>query len=303
MNDPLTLRDAVLFARRSAGLVIGVPAAFVVVALAASLLAQKTFTSEAAVSLSVSSQAVANQLVTTQLLTNLPSAPGLAQALTLQIGTRAFSGALDTPRPDQSYAARFDERKGLLTLTARGASPAEARERAVRLLDVAQTYLRDRVAAAATSNLTSALSQTTLDLRAAEDSLREVQGLLKNVPQGAGAVPPAVAAALEAQKVDPQAARSAYPAWAFLTIQEAGLKAQLAQAKVRAQILGDVLKDPVLLSRLVGQALQVQVLAPPAEPLRQSQPRPVLYTGFAAVAGLFAGVFAAFLRDAVRTGA
>ncbi|MCM3875991.1 MAG: lipopolysaccharide biosynthesis protein, partial [Thermoanaerobaculia bacterium] len=65
----------------------------------------------------------------------------------------------------------------------------------------------------------------------------------------------------------------------------------------------EVLKDPALLSRLVGQALQVQVLAPPAEPLRQSQPRPVLYTGFATLVGLMAGVFAAFLRDAARTGA
>ncbi len=303
MNDPVTLRDVVTFVRRSAGLVIGVPVVTGAVALAVCLLSQKVYTSEAAVSLSVSSQAVANQLVTAQLLANLPSAAGLAQGFTQQIGTRAFAGAVDTPRPDQWYGARFEERKGLLTLTAKGTSPAEARARAVRLLDVAQNYLRDRVAVAATANLTSALAQTTLDLRAAEGSLQEVQSLLKTVAQGAGTAPPAVAAALEAQKIDPQAARSAYPAWAFLTIQEAGLKAQLAQARVRAQILDGVLKDPALLSRLVGQALQVQVLAPPAEPLRQSQPRPALYTGFASLVGLMAGVFAAFLRDAFRAGA
>lgn len=147
--------------------------------------------------------------------------------------------------------------------------------------------------------MAAALSQATLDLRTAEGSLREVELLLHSTASQ-GPVPPSVASALEAQKVDPQVARSAYPAWAFLTIQQAGLQAQLAQARVRAHVLESVLKDPAQLSTLAGQALQVQVLAPAAEPLRQTRPRPVLYTGFAVVVGLLVGVFAAFLRDAMR---
>lgn len=303
MNDPVTLRAAVAFVRRSAGFVVLVPLVAGGVALAVSLLSQKVYTSEAAVSLSVSNQTVADQLVTAPLLANLPSAAALAQAFTQQVGTRALAEALGTPRPDWVYGARFDERKGLLTLTAKGTSPAEARANAARLLDVAQTYLSDRVAAAASANLVSVLSQTTLDLRAAESSLAEVQALLKAMPRNPGAVSPAVSAALEAQDFDPQLARSPYPAMAYLTIQEASLKAQLAQARVRAQILDGVSKDPAMLSRLAGKALHLQVLAPPAEPVRQTQPRPALYTAFATLVGLGAGIFAAFLRDALRPAA
>jgi LPS O-antigen subunit length determinant protein (WzzB/FepE family) len=260
----------------------------------------KTYKSQAAVSLTVSSQAVINQLVTGQILANLPSAAGLAQAFTQQIGTHALSKALDADNPDQFFEARFDDRKGLLTLVASGATPAGARERADRLLRAAQEYLRARIAAAATENLKSALEQATLDLRTAESSLRDVQALLSLKGRPAAPVSPTVSAALEAQKVDPQLARSPNAAYAYLTIQEATLQAQLAQSRARVQSLEGVMKDSDALVRLVGQSLQVQVLAPPAEPLRQSAPRPVFSAGLAGALGLFVGVAGVLFREAIR---
>jgi len=299
-DSPPTVRDLYLLFRRSIGIVLIPPLVAGAVTLVVCLRKAKTYTSQAAVSLTVSSQAVVNKEVTGQILANLPSPAGLAQAFTQQIGTHALSKALDAENPDQFFEARFDDRKGLLTLVARGVTPAEARERADKLLLAAQEYLRARIAAAATENMKSALAQATLDLRTAESSLRDVQALLSSKGRPAAPASPTVSAALEAQKVDPQLARSPNAAYAYLTIQEATLQAQLAQSRARAQSLEGVMKDSDALVRLVGQSLQVQVLAPPAEPLRQSAPRPVLSTGLAVAFGLLGGIAAALFKEALR---
>jgi uncharacterized protein involved in exopolysaccharide biosynthesis len=298
-----TLRDLYVLFRRSSGLVLIPPLAAAGATLIVCLVMTKTYTSQAAVSLTVSTQGVVNQLVTGQILANLPSAAGLAQAFTQQMGTNALSKALATDRPDRYFEARFDERRGLLTLVARGRTPAEAKERADRLLQAAQEYLRARIAAAATENLKSALAQANLDLKTAETSLAGVEALLRNAGRPGGTNSPTVVAALESQKVDPQLARSTNGAYSYLTIQEATLQSQLAQSRSRAEALEGIMKDSDALVRLVGQSLQVQVLAPPAEPLRQSQPRPVFYTGLAGAAGLLAGVVAAQLRESLRPAA
>jgi uncharacterized protein involved in exopolysaccharide biosynthesis len=297
---PPTVRDLYLLFRRSIWLVLLPPLVAASVTLIVCLGMAKTYRSQAAVSLTVSNQAVISQLVTGQILANLPSAAGLAQAFTQQIGTHALSKALDADVPDRFFDARFDDRKGLLTLAASGGTPAEARERADKLLKAAQEYLRARIAAAATENLGSALEQAALDLRTAESSLRDVQALLSLKSRPATAVSPSVSAALEAQKVDPQVARSPNAAYAYLTIQEATLQSQLAQSRARVQSLESVMKDPDALVRLVGQSLQVQVLAPPAEPLRQSAPRPVFSAAVAGVLGLLAGVGGVLFAEAIR---
>ncbi|WP_223299805.1 hypothetical protein [Meiothermus taiwanensis] len=45
----------------------------------------------------------------------------------------------------------------------------------------------------------------------------------------------------------------------------------------------------------------MQVLVPPAEPLRPSFPRPALFTVVAGVLGLLMGVLWAFIAEAVRS--
>jgi hypothetical protein len=241
----------------------------------------KVYESQALVSVTVSGQVLSPQLVTSQLFANLPTPPALSQAFTQLISTRALTGALGTERPDRVYEARFDERKALLSLRAKGATPAEAKQRAERLLAIAQSNLQDRLTDAARANANSALEQARIDTKTAARILEDVQRVLRGAPRTAGA--PGVAAGLEALKVDPAIARSSSPAFTYLSLQEAQQEAALSQARARAEVLEGVLGETDALRKLVGQALQVQVLAPPAEPLDPVSPRPLRA---AALAGL-----------------
>jgi uncharacterized protein involved in exopolysaccharide biosynthesis len=109
-----------------------------------------------------------------------------------------------------------------------------------------------------------------------------------------------VAAGLEALKVDPAVARSSNPAETFLSLQEAQLSTQVATARARTEALEGVLKDPEALSRLVGQALQVQVLSPPGEPVHKSGPRATIWAAVAGIAALAVFILPGFIRDALR---
>lgn len=257
----------------------------------------KTYVSQASVSLAVSTQNVSGALVSGQLLANLPAPAALAQAFTQQLGTKAFSEALGVDRPDRIYEARYDERRALLTLRASGGTPREARERGEKLLAVAQSYLQERLASAARTSAKAAAEQARLDLATAGKILEGVRAVLASGGHAAGASGPGTAAALEAAKVDPAIARSANPARTFLSLTEAQQEAAYAQAQARGQALDRVLQDPDGLNTLVGQALQVQVLAPPAEPLAPVSPRPALAGAIAAMAVLALAVLVTMVRD------
>lgn len=74
----------------------------------------------------------------------------------------------------------------------------------------------------------------------------------------------------------------------------------MAQLEARIDTLKQFLNEPDSINQLVGQALQVQTLVPPAEPLRPTSPRPVLYTAIAAVLGLLLSLLWAFVAEAIR---
>lgn len=281
--------------------VLLVAAAASVVAGILALVLPKTFESQATVAFSVSTQQLSGQQVTSQLLASLPAPTALAQAFTQRLETRTVSETLGESVPLRNYEARFEEKKGLLTLKARGRSPEEARKRAEKLLEIAQGYIQERIVTAARANVTSSLAQARLDLSTSEQILKDVRALLRASPKGGGSISPAVAAGLEALKVDPSIARSSNPAGTFLGLQEAQLSAQVATAKARTDALESVLNDPQALSQLVGQALQLQVLSPPAEPGRKSGPRGTIWAAVAGLAVLAAGALASFVRD-VRGG-
>lgn len=300
MSEGLSVADLFRALRHSALLLVVVPVACAAGTLVVCWTMPKTYTSRAAVSLTVSSQQVSNQIVTNQLLAGLPSPAALAVTFTQQLGTRALSRALDVADPPAMFSATFDDKKGLLTLIATGPTPEEARLRADRLLRAAQDYLQERIVAAATANLRSAVAQAKLDLSTAEKGLQEVQAVLRGSDRRSSPASPTLSAALEAQHIDPQYARSPNPAYTFLSLQQAQLQAQLAQAQSRAQSLESVLHDPEMLFRLVGQSLQVQVLAPPSEPLRQTRPRPMLYATTALLGGLALALLLALVRDALE---
>jgi len=267
------------------------------VTLVASLFIPRVYESQAAVSFSVSTQQVSSQQVTLQLLSGLPSPGALAQAFTQRLETRAFSAVLEEPRPARFFEARYDEKKGLFTLKARGSTPAGAKQRADKLLAVAESYLQERLVTAARTSVASSLEQARLDLTTGEQILRDTREMLKSVPARGGKASPAVAAGLEALKIDPAIARSPNPAITYLSLQEAQLATQVATARARTQAMEGVLKDPASLSRLVGQALQLQVLAPPAEPVRPSSPKPALWALIAGFAAFVVGSIVTVLRQ------
>jgi LPS O-antigen subunit length determinant protein (WzzB/FepE family) len=299
MSEGLSVVDLFRAFRHSAWLLVVVPVVCGAATLVVCLVMPKAYTSRADVSLTVSSQQMSNQIVTNQLLAGLPSPAALAVTFTQQLGTRTLARALDVAYPPEMFRAAFDDKKGLLTLTATGRTPEEARLRADRLLRAAQNYLQERIAAAATANLRSAVAQAKLDLSTAEKGLQEVRAVLRDSDRRSSPASPTLSAALEAQHVDPQYARSPNPAYTFLSLQQAQLQAQLAQAQSRAQSLESVLNDREMLFRLVGQSLQVQVLAPPSEPLRPTRPRPLLYLTVALLGGLVLALLLALLRDAL----
>jgi hypothetical protein len=143
----------------------------------------RRYESQALVSVTVSGQVLSAQLVTNQLFANLPTPAALAQAFTQLISTRALTAALGTDRPDRVYAARFDDRKALLTLQASGGTPAEAKGRAEKLLAIAQSNLQDRLTDAARANARSALEQARIDTKTAAHALEDLQKVLRGAPR------------------------------------------------------------------------------------------------------------------------
>jgi hypothetical protein len=258
----------------------------------------KVYESQALVSVTVSGQVLSAQLVTSQLFANLPTSPALAQAFTQLISTRALTAALGTDRPNRVYDAKFEEKKALLTLRAKGGTRVEAKQRAEKLLAIAQSNLQDRLTDAARANAYSALEQARIDTRTAARILEDVQRVLRSAPRTFAA--PGVAAGLEALKVDPAIARSPSPAFTYLSLQEAQQEAALSQAQARAEALQGVLNETDALRKLVGQALQVQVLAPPAEPLDPASPRPVRTAALAALATAGLGTLLVLLLDSLE---
>lgn len=295
--DKRTMRSVLRFPATRALLGTAIAA---VIAGGVALLLPPVFESRATLAFSVSTQQVSDQQVTTQLLASLPAPAALAQAFTQRLETRAVADALGESNPLRNYEAQFEEKKGILTLKARGSSPIEARKRAEKLLDVAQAYLKERIVVAAQATVASSLEQARLDLKTGERILHDIRDLLKTGTKQGGNTSPAVAAGLEALKTDPAIARSSNPAETFLSLHEAQLSAQVASARARTEALEGALKDPEALSRLVGQALQVQVLLPPTEPVRKSAPRATIWAVVAGLVAFAVLTLPGFIRDSLR---
>ena len=293
-TDELSLRDIYLVLKRRARLILGLTLGLALLTLLWSLLWPKTYASKVVVSLSL-----ANQTNPQGMLNNLPSLSGLAQGFVDLQSTTLLAKDLAASNPTQYYQAKFDDKRGLLNLSARGSTPLEAKERAERILGVARDYLGGRMVEGVRSNIQAALAQTQLDLEAAQESLKRIRAELKTAPD-VGQANPTTAAALEARQVDPQAARANSPAYTSLSLDESRFRSQAAQLEARLDTLNRLLNQPEAINQLVGQVLQVQILVPPAEPLRPSFPRPVLFTVVAGVLGLLIGVLWAFIAEALR---
>lgn len=293
-SEDVSLRDIYLILNRKRMLIIGLTLLLALLTLVVSLVWPKTYTSKVVVSLSL-----ANQSNQQGLLNNLPSLSGLAQGFVDLQSTTLLAKDLGVSEPPSVYKASFDDKKGLLNLSAKGKTPAIAKERAERILNVARNYLRERMVEGASSNIRAALTQTQLDLQAAKESLKRIRAELASTPDK-GQPNATIAAGLEARQVDPQAARASSPGYTSLSLDESRFRSSVAQLEARIDTLKQFLNEPDSINQLVGQALQVQTLVPPAEPLRPTSPRPVLYTAIAAVLGLLLSLLWAFIAEAIR---
>jgi len=292
--DEVSFRETYLVFRRWGLFILLLAALFALLTLVASLLLPRSYTSQVIVSFSLPNQPGQG------LLNNLPSLTGLAQGFVDLLDTRVMAERLEVDNPTRLYSARFDDRRGVLYLTAQGRTPAEAGARAERILSVARKYLEDSLIEGVRTNIQAAQVQARFDLQVAQGGLQGIQAQLEIAPDRAGTTNPAIIAALEARGTDPQAARAADPAFTSLSLDESRLRSQIAQLDARINILTDLLQQPESISQLVSQGLLVQVLVPPAEPLGPSFPRPARFTVIAGFLGLLIGVLWAFVAEAIR---
>jgi LPS O-antigen subunit length determinant protein (WzzB/FepE family) len=294
-TDEITLRELYLLFKKWSLTILGVALGMAVLAFAVSQLLPRTYTSQVTLSLSLANHT--NQV----LLQNLPPLAGLAQGLVEMQNTRLMAEKLEVTDPTQFYSVRFDERRGLLLLTARGQTAAEARARSERILNVTREYLENRLSEGMSANISAAYAQVRLDLQVAQGALQGIQALLRTSPSpDLVASNPTLAAALEAHGIDPQVARTANPAFTSLSLDESRLRSQIAQLEPRINLLTEFLQQPERIGQLVSLALLIQVLVPPAEPLGPTSPRPLLFTVIGGVLGLLLGVLWASVAEAIR---
>ncbi|PZA06796.1 MULTISPECIES: Wzz/FepE/Etk N-terminal domain-containing protein [unclassified Meiothermus] len=296
-QDEISLRDLYLVLKRNARTILAVPLGAALVTFAISTILPKTYRSQVNLSLSVTSQ----QQLSGQILANLPSLSGLAGSFQDLLATRELAQTLGVANPASRYQAKFDDKTGVWKLSAKGSSPEEAKRAAEKLLATARDFLEGRLTQTVNSNLAALLAQARIDAEGAQLGLQEIKKALANTSPTAGA-DAAVAAALESQGVNPLVARASSPAYASLKLQEANLRSQLAQAQARIETYSRLAQNPQEIRALVGQAIQIQILIPPTEPLRPASPKPLLYAAIAAALGLFLGVFWAFLAEALAPG-
>jgi uncharacterized protein involved in exopolysaccharide biosynthesis len=293
-QDEISLRDLYLVLKRNVRIIIAITLGAALITYALSMILPKTYRSQANLSLSVTSQ----QQLSGQILANLPSLSGLAGSFQDLLETRELAQPLGVGNPASRYQAKFDDKTGVWKLSAKGSSPQEAKRSAERLLATARDFLENKLTQTVNSNLLALLAQARIDAEIAQTGLQEIKKALANTaPTLSGDA--MVASALESQGVNPLVARSTSPAYASLKLQEANLRAQLAQAQARIETYSRLTQSPKEIRTLVGQALQIQPLVAPSEPLRPVSPRPLLYAAIAAVLGLILSVFWAFLAEAL----
>ena len=300
-QDEISLREIYVVWRHWRAFILGCVSIPVIVALVIGAVMPRVYASKVTLSLGLNAQSVGGSGITTQLLSNLPSLAGLAQGFTDLMHTKVIADQLNEPDPESKYKAQFQEKQGLFVLTARGGTSREALQGAQRFSTVAKQYFKGRLVLAVVSNLESLLSRSRLDIANMQENLRRLQIELKNTPTETRTVEALLpSAGANGRANGAFSARATSPAFATLSVQEATLRTGLAQARALIEALEGVQKQPGELDKLIGQALQLQELVPAAEPLRPDQPRPLLYAAIAGVLGLFIGLIAPFLIEAVR---
>ena len=292
-TDEISLRDLYVILHRWRFLIVGLTLGAALVALAVSLVLPKRYESVGVYSLSLETDKM------TAPLTNLPTLTGLMQGYSDSLGTTARTKELAEAVTQGLFAAKYDEKRGLWSLTGVGVTPELAKERADRLMLSAQNYIEDRVSNSVKVNIAGTLEQSKVDLSILEQSLQRIGDAMVTTPQVSNR-DGATTAGLEAQSVNPLSARSNNPAFVALAVQQSQLKAQRAQLQARVQTYTELVNNPARLKAFTGQALSIQTIAEPTVPQSATSPRPALIAAIAGILGLLIGLILPFLIEAVR---
>ncbi len=291
MDEEITLRDLYLALRRQAAWIWGLTLGALALAVAVSLLMPPTYESRALVGISLQKSTLGELGLSVDSL-----ASGFADEVKAGSGEVAARFA---PEERGGLSARYDAKKKLLTLSAKGRSAEEAKDRAERLL----AAFRDYVGGRAYERLDHLLGA---QVEAARSSLKTAEArrsiLLKalGVVQGPSPLDDSVRALLEQSGVPAAVARSGDIADAYLRLKLAEQDATLAGLQSRLEFLEGLRKDESRLRAMAGESAQVIAFARPGLPRDPVSPRPLLYAALAAVLGLMAGVFVALIREALR---
>ncbi len=299
MEDEISLRDLYLMLKRQSRWILAFTAIVTLAVFAVSSLWPPTYESEA-----VAQALVLNQNGTElespaapYVFRTLPAGSALGVGFSKQIKTKGPYVARVIGEATVKAEARFDDKKGLLTITVRGNDPEETRQFALDLISAFADYVKDRVFQSAGANLAGALAQSRLKLTSVQSQISELNTSLSSVPRVAAESD--AQTALESAGVPPNVARASNPALAYLGLELAKQQAQLAGLNAEIASLEALASDPAQLRRLSEQVAQVNVLSPPAVPEEPVAPRVLLNTALAAVLALMTAVFFAFLREAV----
>lgn len=289
-SDELSLRDVFAVLKRYGGLILVLPIALALLTLVVTLLLPKSYSSRAVYSLSVDNDAA---------FAGLPSAAGLAQAYGDLLATSEFAVAIREEQPINVFQSKFDDKKGVWTLTAKGVSAAEAKQQALKFSRHLEAYLDAQLLTIAQQKQTSSLAVAQISLLDGRDQLRRVEPLLNQT--AASGNTPAIAAALEGQQgVGAQTARSTSPAVVSLLLQVNTLRLSIAKLESVIASSKRLLSSPNELRASIGQVAVLQVITAPGEPLEPDFPRPGLFAALAAVLGLLIALVAAFVLEALR---
>ena len=299
--EELSLRDVYLLYKRRVTLFWVCLLVFPLIGLMLGLLLPKTYVSKAILSLKLQSDQLTTQANTAdqtfgtqQIFSNLPSVSALVQAF--QTGLEAnqvklASGAVLDAK------LKFDEKNGSLEVQNMAASPELAKGNVESLVLAATTFMRDTVVDSLKANAEARLARVRLDR---EITQANVDGL-RFVRQQPGAISdPVIAAGLENQNVNAPVARSNDPSRVSLALQEAGLRAQLAQLDGTVKVLNSLTTDPQRLERLAGQVFQVQRLIPASLPIVPDSPRLGFLIAVMGAIGVLMALFVPLVLEAVR---
>ena len=290
LQDELSLRDVFAVLKRHRGLILILPIALALLTLVVTLLLPKSYSSRAVYSLSIKSD---------EAFAGLPTAAGLAQAYGDLLSTSEFAAGIGVEQPINVFQSKFDDKKGLWTLTAKDSSAAEAKNQAAKFSRHLEAYLNTQLLTIAKQKQTSSLAVSQISLLDMRDQLRRVEPLLKDAQTSGNST--AMAAALEEQQgVGAQTARAPNPASVSLQLQVNTLR--LSIAKLESAIVSSqrLLATPNELRASIGQVAVLQVVTRPGEPLEPDFPKPVLFAALAAVLGLLIALIAAFVLEALR---